>query len=276
MIQPGNYAIFVNSTDSFEDCWVPFFTLFCKYWTDQKRTIYLNTEKKDFGFPNLNIHCIKNNLFYQRNNITWSECLYHALEIIKEDLVLYLQEDYFLTGPVKKELILELVDLMQKEPIDCIQLTNHATPGPFVKSKYQNLSIIDQKATYRISTQASLWKKEILKKYIRKHETGWLFEYFGTKRAYLLKHNFFIIDPVLYDQKTNPIVPYFPTGIVKGKWSEEAVVQLFINEKIDIDFEIRGFYSEKSNDFLKRIFRHRLVKERIISNIDLIKMKLYA
>ena len=53
------YSVLVNTCDKFEDCWNPFFKLFCMYWQDYKGKIYLNTEYKDYSFPGLDIISVK-------------------------------------------------------------------------------------------------------------------------------------------------------------------------------------------------------------------------
>ena len=47
------FSVFVNSTDSFEDCWFPFFSLFKTFWPEFGGKIYLNTEAKQFCYPGL-------------------------------------------------------------------------------------------------------------------------------------------------------------------------------------------------------------------------------
>ena len=57
-----NYAILINTTDSFDDCWEPFFKLFKKHWPEFNGKIYLNTETKEFKYSGINIISIKNGL----------------------------------------------------------------------------------------------------------------------------------------------------------------------------------------------------------------------
>jgi len=54
-IEMDNFSIFLNSTDSFEDCWLPFFTLIKKFWPNLEYKIYLNTETKEYYSKGLNI-----------------------------------------------------------------------------------------------------------------------------------------------------------------------------------------------------------------------------
>jgi hypothetical protein len=240
-VKNNNFSILVNSTDSFEDCWHPFFTLFSKYWPDCHAPIYLNTGKKEYSFKELEIICVKNSSSQIIHN-TWSECLLIALNSIENDVVLYLQEDYFLKAPVNVDKISKLYRIMINENIDCIHLTPFASPGPFVKTKYEDLLELDKKASYRISTQAALWKKDVLISYLRKHESPWHFEIYGTKRAHRKNHKIFMINSDIYKEGIHEIIPYTPTGIVKGKWNKNAVEDLFKNNNLTIDYSQRGIY----------------------------------
>ena len=100
-MQEDRYSIFINTTDSFEDCWEPFFKLFKQYWPEYNGKIYLNTETKEYFYSGLNIISIQNGL----EGKPWSQCLKHALELIDEEYMLYMQEDYFLHSPVKNSLM---------------------------------------------------------------------------------------------------------------------------------------------------------------------------
>ncbi|MFM9834618.1 MAG: hypothetical protein ACKVOA_00770, partial [Methylophilaceae bacterium] len=77
----NDLTIFVNTSDSFEDCWHPFFSLFARYWPNCPYPIVLNTETKDYSFKGLNIVCAKVAIGENRR-LTWSECLERALDYI--------------------------------------------------------------------------------------------------------------------------------------------------------------------------------------------------
>jgi hypothetical protein len=104
-----NFTIFVNTSDGFEDCWDPFFTLFNKHWNDCKIPIFLNTEFKEYTFQGLNITCTKVHSGITERKLTWSECLTKGLEKVETPYVLYLQEDYFFETNVNVEFILSLI-----------------------------------------------------------------------------------------------------------------------------------------------------------------------
>ncbi len=238
----GQYTIFVNSTDSFEDCWEPFFRLFSIFWPDCKQTIVLNTETKDFSYPGLDIHCSKVYGKNQLQKLTWSECLFKCLSMIETDSVIYLQDDYFLKAPVDVDLVTEFAEIMAHEGYSHIGLTPFASSGPWKTTKHSLLREVDQKASYRISMQAALWKNDRLRFYLRKHENPWQFEVWGTKRAHRIKDSFYSVNREIFTESGRQVIPYTPTGIVKGKWNKDAVYELFQKHGIDVDFSKRGFY----------------------------------
>jgi len=268
------YAILVNTTDSFEDCWLPFFKLFSIFWHDYKGKIYLNTETKTFSYPGLNIIPIRNHQTTTGRKPTWSECLLCALDTMSEAIVLYMQEDYFLWDFVKNDLINEFANLISVKNIDCIHLTDQATPGPFQKTSFEQLLEIDKKAPYRISTQVALWKKDVLKQYLRKHENAWQFELYATRRARILNHKLFNVDTDIYIQNLNEILPYIFTGIIKGKWNKQ-VMNLFEDHGLKIDYSNRGFYvlGHKKN-IITRFLDLGLYFKIFKSEIDLLKLRI--
>jgi hypothetical protein len=242
-----NYTLLVNSCDSFEDCWVPFFTLLDRFWQGQRPGIILNTEKKQFEFDGLHItsSTVNSN---RASRMTWSECLAQVLEKVPTPIVLYMQEDYFLESPVDVELIESMVQLMLDQPeIAHIGLTPFGSMPPFTPSAHPRLERIGARAKYRISTQAGLWRPEALKSYIRPWETGWMFELFGTLRSWRRQDLFLTLSR---GGGNFPLV-YQHTGIVKGQWSK-FVPSLFAREKINVDFQMRGFFDDTTPAWLRK------------------------
>jgi hypothetical protein len=270
----SQFAILVNTTDSFEDCWYPFFTLFKKFWPDYSGKIYLNTETKSYSHDGLNIISIQHSLNTSSGKITWSACLKRALAVIEDDVILYLQEDYFFKDFVKHEIIEKFVRLMHDKPtIDCIHLTDQGSPVD-VKSEFQNLYTIPKIHQDRLSCQAALWRKDTLKLYPRTHETAWNFEYWGSKRAAILNHNFYVVDTNWVKLNSFEIIPYLFTAVIRGQWLSE-VVALCESHNITIDYSKRGFFERKTIPIHKRI-RAKLTRlpVEIRSNLGLLQLKL--
>lgn len=272
----NKYAIFVNTCDKFEDCWDPFFKLFSIYWPDFKGQIYLNTEYKEFKYPGLNIVSIKNcEKTHDAHQITWSECLRRGLNAIDNDIVLYMQEDYFLKAKANNDLVEYYAQLMHNNDIDCIHLTDQNTNEPLIESSpYVGLWTIPYNIEYRISCQAALWKKEILNQYIRPYESAWNFEEFGTKRAEVLKHNFYSVDRTKVKLNTSEIIPYIFTGIIKGSWFEQVPL-LFAAHDIIVDYSIRGIVSNRVERTVKKKIEDKIKRfPNYVKNIfDIMKLK---
>ena len=237
-----NYSVLVNSCDSFEDCWDPYFILFKKFWPKCDAKIYLNTEKKDWKINGLTINCTQvQNQYEERLN--WSECLLKALDKIQTPLVLYFQEDYFIHQEVRHELIRKCSEYMIDNPdVSHIALTKHCSHGPFLEHSEEWLQVIRQNARYRICTQAGLWRVDALRSYLDPVENGWMFEIFGTWRAQ--KRNDIFLSAKWDDSKGGPAIDYLHTGIIKGKWLQE-IEEIFNKNNIIVDFSQRGVYKPK-------------------------------
>jgi hypothetical protein len=259
-----SFSILVNSTDSYEDCWLPFFKLFKVYWPDCKHQIWLNTEYKDFSFPGLNVKALQSAKALGKEKPTWSESFLHAFDTIESDIILYLQEDYFFKGAVQQEKVKKLVDLMYEHELTYVGLTDFGNIGPFQPSFHPDLWQVDQNDAYRISLQASLFNKHGMRKYVRKHENPWQFEFFGNKRARRTADSFFTVNRDLYSLQNNAIIPYEPTGIISGQWEQAVVEKLFAEHGIEMDYSRRGFFQPDPN---KRRVRKPITVDNILSRV---------
>jgi len=246
-----SYCILASSCDAYADCWLPFFTLLSTYWHPHDYAIFLNTETKAFAFPDLRIHCPRVGLTTSRR-LSWSDRLLRCLDAIPYEIVLYLQEDYFIKNTVDVALIDSFVNLMQRECISHISLERGVALTPGKRTPYRYLNLMGQRAQYRISTQAGLWNVAALRSYLRQHETVWEFEIYGTQRARRKRDTFFFLNEE-YQQLhgMNPI-PYDPTGVMHGRWVQDVVQSLFAKHDVALDYAIRGFYDANDDDWNRR------------------------
>ena len=259
----NNFSILVNTTDSFEDCWMPFFKLFKQFWPEFNGKIYLNTETKSFTYKDLNIISVQNGL----TDMPWSHCLDAAVEQIEEKYFIYMQEDYFLHKRVKHKEITDFFYKIKQYDLDCLHLTDQSTSGPFSDFIFnENILKIEKNAKYRISTQAALWKKEKFKQLLRPWESGWDFEKFGTIRSKKLPLKIMTINHKHYRKNFNEIIPYVFTGIIKGKWKKE-VQPLFNKYNIVINYSARGFVEEKlANGVYKKLITLKSITLAYLKN----------
>lgn len=269
------YSVLVNTCDKFEDCWNPFFQLFSLYWQDYKGTIYLNTEYKDYSFSSLDIIPVKGCVGKKINGryATWSQCLKWALDSIPEDIILYLQEDYFLKSQVQTSMINDAVKLMlENRDIKCIHLTDQGCPA-FGSSAYEGYDQCVLHDKYRVSCQAALWYKDELYSLLREWENAWEFEQFGSKRSAILNHTYIAVSPKVVKKDSFEILPYVFTGIVKGRWYEETI-PLFEKHGIVMDWSKRGLLSEIKPETFCQKTKRRLgrVPRYFIAYLDLFEL----
>ena len=84
------------------------------------------------------------------SDATWSQCLKWALDSIPDDIILYLQEDYFLKSQVRTSMIDDAVRLMlENKDIKCIHLTDQ---GVITSGQARNFLSKDEKAYGENST----------------------------------------------------------------------------------------------------------------------------
>lgn len=254
----NDLTIFVNTSDNFDDCWGPFFRLFNLYWPDCPFPIVLNTETKDYQYKSLDITCSKVSAG-DATRIGWSECLLRALDKIQTPYILYLQEDYFLESPVKEDRILDLLNELRAGVAGAIRFSGSNGIGPFHPTKSSLILEVDKSAKWRLSLQAGLWKKSVLASLVRKHETPWQLESYGSIRTRWLKDKICCVNSVNNTSFDNEIFPYTPTGVVAGRWVREVVEPLFKKHEIDINFSIRGFHFAGQRLKKRKAFLLRLV-----------------
>ena len=96
----NNISFVVSSCDKYSTAWKPYFELVKKFWPEHPERIYLISESKQYVDSELNIQCEN-----YPESYTWSERLYHTLEKIDTEYIIFSLEDFFLLGPVKQEVI---------------------------------------------------------------------------------------------------------------------------------------------------------------------------
>lgn len=237
----SDLTVLVNTSDGFADCWQPFFTLFTTYWPACPYPVVLNTEKLDFAFAGVDLRAARVAAGATRR-LTWSECLSACLDAIETPFVLYLQEDYFLEAPVRAEWIATFLEALRSGRADVVRLMECGGSGPWHATDDAALWRVDTKAAYRIALQAALWRKTTLRRSLRAHESAWQLEVFGSARARRRDEAVLCAARDRFHGPGREVVPYRPTGVVKGRWERSIVEPLFARHAIEVDFARRGFY----------------------------------
>jgi hypothetical protein len=258
-------TILVNSTDGFEDCWHPFFRLFSIYWPNCECAVVLNTETRDYHHPGLDIRCSQTARNAPDSSLPWGECLNRCLDQISTDVILYLQEDFFLNGPVMAETLRELASVLWEKQYACIRLLECDGSGPWHPTDHPLLWEVDRRSKYRIALQAALWRTDALRCCIRAHESPWQLEVWGSQRKYPRQAPIFCVNRDCFNDEKGQVFPYVPTGIIKGQWNRRAVEDLFARHDIEVDFSRRGFWDPQNPPKRGRRTLYRRVWERIRS-----------
>ena len=176
----SNIAILVHACDRYEFLFRGFEIFYNQHWSqDVQANLYFATEEISAAVQSFtNIKSGKGE---------WSDRLIKLLEEeIKEDYVLYMQEDMWFTKAVTAKAINEIFDYAIKENIDCIKLHSsevYKTVDTGISLAGLQLSKLDNQASkFLMSHQVTLWKKSFLLQQLDKNEHPWRNERKATKR----------------------------------------------------------------------------------------------
>lgn len=175
-------AFVLSSCDKCCDLWEPFFTLVKRHWPDFDYRVYLCTDSKQFSSEGFDVSCPLN----MRADSTWSENLMALLEQVDEEYVLLMLEDFWLKVDVDINRLHRYEQMMQEDKnIGFICLVHQLEPSEEnpISSDYPELIEYGFRTPYRVTTQAGLWRRDYLQSLLRRHESAWWFEMFGSKRS---------------------------------------------------------------------------------------------
>lgn len=249
-MQQNRMAVLITSCDAYEDVWDIFFSLMDKYWAEPggiPYNVYLNSETKEYNkkFQNFQVQSLNlRGKLTKKKNVTWSERMLDVLERIDEEYVFILVEDFFLRERVQTELIEELLDRMDADQsIGQIQLFGTRLNCDNerinqISSEIKMEQIGDNKA--KVVFVPVIWRKSVLKKWMRAHESIWNFEACGAKRAkrWHYKEKVFRVEaPAIF----NYLWEKGCYCVVNGKWMRHPLLdELFEKNNISVDYEKRG------------------------------------
>ena len=205
-------AILVSSFDGFSDAWGPFFHAFHKYWPDCPYRSHIVTNYERSNDPSVTTIAVG-------EDRGWSTNLRVALERLDADVVLYIQEDYWLRERVDTARIESYREVFERNHFDYLRLVALPPPDlPFDGDR--RLGLLSEKAPYRTAVQASLWRKSTLQSLLQDGESAWQFELRSPARSAPFA-GFACVRPngddVFYFG-----LRYVCTAINRGKWSRKA------------------------------------------------------
>ena len=237
-------SVLVSGCDRYSDAWDPFFTLLKKFGGALcDCPIYLSAESKEYtrqDFSNFN-------MLHDVTSKTWSQRMLKALEAIKTEYVFLLLEDFFLDQPFNEEYFQKAIDHMDEHSevgvINCgyTNKSHTETEELFFDRSFAPLYIV---------VNTTLYRTEILKKLLRKHENIWHYEQYAGIRA---KRNH--VKVMQYNEQYPIIYSFNQTtegaSIVKGKWLPKTK-ELFDRHGIIVNYENLGWYKEALEEPLQK------------------------
>lgn len=263
-------SLVVSSCDKYSSAWKPYFELIKKFWPEHPTTIYLISESKRYNDPDLNI-ITKN----YPSSYTWSQRLWHTLNCIKTEYIIFSLEDAFLLDFVKQKEIDKCLKWMDNNP-EIVECRLSSWQAIKLGEKWGNsFKVAGPDVPYRLDTQVAIWRRTDLMSFIDITEDPWQFEGNGTERIkgsnkIFLWHsqtNLYDLTQMIFPYHVHPKEGY---GIAWGHW-------LWKNKKwfkecgIDkVPYWKLGTLSEKNV-----LLRYKYVYGLIPSNKNKVKIGFY-
>lgn len=195
-----DFAFILSSTDGCSDLWEPFFSLLKRHWTGFDYHVYLCTDRLKFQYNGFDISCP----LYMPPGSSWSENLMTLLEQVEEEYVIFLLDDFWLKTDVDVTRLHRYEEIMKMDKeIGFVCMVRQFEPSAQnpLSETYPDLIEYGRRTPYRVTTQAGLWRRDYLLSLLRKHESAWWFEMFGSRRSrkshylsYVVKDSVFSYD----------------------------------------------------------------------------------
>ena len=227
-------AIVVSSFDGFKATWEPFRHGFEKYWPDCPWPVRFLTNNLDAPFG----ETVK--MGDDAGQHGWSRLSRTALETMREDVVLWIHDDNWLTRPVNTDTIVSLVRLFEHDDLHLIRLSNCYLCTTFGNEhKYDaRLRAIRPDSKQRCSLQPSLWRRNTLISLLVDGQSPWTFEGNAPNLAREIIDGDFCCCrerflPLRFLTHVDP--DWDEEAVRRGEWTRTAV-KYAAQERIYVDF----------------------------------------
>ncbi|MBE0067689.1 hypothetical protein [Thermoanaerobacterium thermosaccharolyticum] len=229
----SDMAIVVVSYDGYSDLWDDFFTLLNKYWGDRPYPTYLANNVKQVNYEGVKvINCGK--------DAKWSTRTRIAVQQIKEPYICLLLEDYFIGAQVNNEAVYEALDLIKQDGIIYYKLNNFSRVNTKLYNNIDYLYTIPENLEYGVSLQPAIWKRDYLLELIGDEDyTAWEFELDQVKKASHGSNK--PLHGCVFDKRNILNICH---GVVQGKILPTAI-QYFKNKGYNLNLSNREVMSRK-------------------------------
>lgn len=254
-------TILVNSCDSYEDLWEPFFKLFKIYWPQCNYRIILNTESKSYSIDGLNVETFS---FYEPyEKVPYGKRILRHLKEIDSKYVLILIDDFFFNDFVDEKEILKCKQWLDNDTdIAAFFFACFNDKNNIKSDKYPGYEKRPCVGNYKISFQAALWRTTDFVESWKEHENPWSWEKYSTFRSFFSEKKYYsrvkeYPNPIDYGAKYGDA-----WNVVAGLWVVDSVDPIFKKNNIIIDYNKRGILKCKINE-LPRDHRRKNLNDLI-------------
>ena len=241
----GSVAVVVSSCDAFFDAWRPFVFFFRKYWPDCPFRCHLIVNR-------LQVRSAVVSPINVGPDRDWAANMAVALEQIPHSHILYFQEDYFLTGPVKAEQLAADIQYAFEKDAGSFCLYGRSRLEDNFEPLNDRFGVVPRDSDGRTRLQVTLWKKAVLQSALRPGENAWDMEARGSDRTRDLL-------ALSYRRQDTVPIPYLMSAISRRLWTREAI-DLCRNAGLAIQPRIR---SELTDVAWRRRFRRGIDRVRL-------------
>lgn len=205
----NSVAIVVSSCDAFFDVWSPFSFFLRRFWPDCPLKTFLIVNQ-------LSVRSDAIDELSVGPDRGWASNLKSALARIPHTHILYLQEDYFLTGPVAiAQLALDFTKAIECKA-DALCFRSRTNIEPTFQMLNDRFGIVPRDSDGRTRCQVTLWQREKLLSILRDGETAWEMEARGSERT----RDMLVLS---YAARHNTPIPYLMSAVVRGLWTVPAL-----------------------------------------------------
>lgn len=169
--------------DSYSKYWNPWYFLFKKHCKNHG-PIYFLSEDKEPDFISEVIH-------FKTGKGEWGERLLNSLNQIEDDLVFYMQEDFWCINDL--ELTDDILNLFVKFDMDHLHIKENTNASQKTHIE-KNLYRLNQNSSYTQNHQFGLWKKSKLVDNVLPNENPWQNEINGSIRLNKTPHRVYLLD----------------------------------------------------------------------------------
>ena len=236
-----SFALVTYTTSKYSDVWPMHFGQMSIHASGTKSYSFSDQDsEKLWKFSDHELVC------YTESDPYWKQYT-ECLQQVKEDYVVYLQEDFILYADINLEEIRKYVEFLDHSDFDYVRLIRCGYNTPMDVPVGENLYAVKMQSSDAFSMQATLWKKSRLKDlYLHVRSQKWLESESWNEGARFLNikgaftyHGEPKIGAFHYDSR---VYPYVCTAINRGKWNIDQYPEIMKNmfQKYEVDPETRG------------------------------------